>query len=248
MLGAKAPDNHNIVYRPIRPSDLQVLVQIHEELFPISVVNGHGIVSWAAVDSSRPGSQSDELIGFVTACLVAARGSEIGDIFRRNCLRKDETLVYILTLGVTKPYRNHGIATSLVREVIEYASSLPACRAVYLHVILYNDPAISFYKKMLFKCVRRVSNMYNIKGQHYDSYLFVYYVNDGRSPCSPLNLVAPVVAYLQSLFKSQDTKLWKVDRVEEYPKWLKCKETNGLQITENKRIITADNSVCQCVV
>ncbi|KAK1262126.1 hypothetical protein QJS04_geneDACA008857 [Acorus gramineus] len=255
MIGAKAPDGPNIVYRPIRPSDLQVLVQIHEELFPIryemeffcSVVNGHGIVSWAAVDSSRPGSQSDELIGFVTARLVAARESEIGDIFRWNCLRKDETLVYILTLGVAKPYRNHGIATSLVREVIKYASSLPACRAVYLHVIVYNDPAISFYKKMLFKCVRRISNFYNIKGQHYGSYLFVHYVNGGRSPCSPLNLVAPVVAYLQSLFKSLATKLRKVDWIEEYPKWLKCKETNGLLIMENKRIITADNSVCQCV-
>ncbi|KAK1326885.1 hypothetical protein QJS10_CPA01g02944 [Acorus calamus] len=252
MLDAKAPHCPNIVYRPIRPSDLEVLEQIHAALFPIryemefflSVVNGHDIVSWAAVDTNRPDSQSDELIGFVTARVVSAKESEIGDMLRQNPSRKDETLVYILTLGVVKPYRNHGIATTLVREVIKYASSIPACRAVYLHVISYNDPAISFYQKMLFKCVRRISNFYYIKGQHYDSYLFIYYVNGGRSPCSPRDLVAAVAAYLLSLFKSLAMKLRKN---EKYPKWPKCKDTNTLMVTHNKKTISSDNSVCQCV-
>ena len=77
-------------------------------------------------------------------------------------------------------------ATSLIQEVIKYASSITNCKAVYLHVIAYNNPAIHFYKKMLFKLVRRLPKFYYINGQHYDSYLFVYYVNGGRSPCSPL--------------------------------------------------------------
>lgn len=77
-------------------------------------------------------------------------------------------------------------ASSLIREVIKYASSIPTCRAVYLHVISYNNPAINLYKKISFKCVRRLRGFYFINGQHYDSYLFMYYVNGGRSPCSPL--------------------------------------------------------------
>lgn len=124
----------------------------------------------------------------------------------------DQTLVYILTLGVAEAYRNLGIgrnsshldmvcifhhtrvslicawsaASSLIREVIKYASNIPNCRAVYLHVISYNKPAIYLYKKMSFQCVRRLQGFYLINGQHYDSYLFMYYVNGGRSPCSPL--------------------------------------------------------------
>lgn len=77
-------------------------------------------------------------------------------------------------------------ASSLVQEVIKYATSIASCRGVYLHVISYNQPAINFYKKMLFRLVRRLSHFYYIRGCHYDSYLFVYYVNGGRSPCSPL--------------------------------------------------------------
>lgn len=77
-------------------------------------------------------------------------------------------------------------ASSLIREVVKYASSIPTCRAAYLHVISYNNPAIHLYTKMSFKCVRRLEGFYLINGQHYDSYLFVYYVNGARSPCSPL--------------------------------------------------------------
>ena len=135
---------------------------------------------------------------------------KIGDILQCDSSRSGQTLVYILTLGVVETYRNLGIgeiificshilkclislpiwswiaASTLIREVLKYASSIPTCRAVYLHVISYNNPAIHFYKKMLFKCVRRLHDFYFINGQHYDSYLFVYYVNGGRSPCSPL--------------------------------------------------------------
>ena len=94
-------------------------------------------------------------------------------------------------LNVSSPYDQNllgveSTATSLIHEVIKYASSIPVCRAVYLHVISYNNPAIHVYKKMLFKCVRRLHGFYLINGQHYDSYLFVYYVNGSRSPCSPL--------------------------------------------------------------
>lgn len=44
------------------------------------MVNGRDIVSWGAVDSSRPDGQSDELIGFVTARIVLAKESEVDPI------------------------------------------------------------------------------------------------------------------------------------------------------------------------
>ncbi|XP_058085642.1 histone acetyltransferase MCC1 [Magnolia sinica] len=254
MVDSTAARCPNIVYRPIRPSDLEVLEQMHIALFPIryeseffrNVVNGHDIVSWAAVDSSRPDSQCDELIGFVTARIIAAKESEIGDMLGYDSSRTDQTLVYVLTLGVVEAYRNLGIASSLIREVIKYAASMPVCRAVYLHVISYNDPAIHFYKKMQFKCLRRLSNFYYIKGRHYDSFLFVYYVNGGRSTCSPLDLMAALATYVRSLFSSLAAKLWKKEE-KNAARWSKCKETSSLLITQNKRIHTAENAACQCV-
>lgn len=194
MLKLKGSRHPVISYRPIRPSDLEVLERIHCDLFPIryeteffhNVVHGRDIISWGAVDRNRPNGHSDELIGFLTARVVMAKDSEVEDLLRFDSSKSDQTLVYILTLGVVDSYRNFGIASSLIREAIKYAANISTCRAVYLHVISYNNPAIHLYKKMSFQCVRRLHAFYFINGQHYDSYLFIYYVNGGRSPCSPL--------------------------------------------------------------
>lgn len=53
------------------------MVHRYEAEFFHKVVNGHDIVSWGAVDRSRPDEQSDELIGFVTVRLIAANESEV---------------------------------------------------------------------------------------------------------------------------------------------------------------------------
>lgn len=254
MVDLKISHRPIISYRPIRPSDLAVLEQIHGDVFPIryeseffqNVVNGRDIVSWGAVDRNRSNGESDEIIGFVTARLVLANESEIGDMLQCDSSKSGQTLVYILTLGVEETYRNLGIASTLIREVIKYASSIPTCRGVYLHVISYNNPAIHFYKKMLFKCVRRLHDFYFINGQHYDSYLFVYYVNGGRSPCSPLELVTVVVTCMRNGLKSVAARLWKND--DKSPKWSKCKESWGLmRTTQSKRVLTPEGSGCECV-
>ncbi|XP_020528960.1 histone acetyltransferase MCC1 isoform X3 [Amborella trichopoda] len=253
-----------IAYRPIRPSDLESLKELHDDIFRyeseffLNVVHGRDIVSWGAVDSSRPCNQSDELIGFVTARVVVASESELEDLLGYDTLRRERKFVYILTLGVVEPYRNLHIASSLVREVIKYASSISSCRAVYLHVIDYNTPAIHFYQKMSFKCLRKLHNFYYIERRHYDSFLYVYYVNGGRSPCSALclhimhfhyrlgrDLVAVVAAYMRSLFTSIISRIWKSEE-KINPRWPQCKESNGLLMTPN-RTTNLNNAGCQCV-
>ena len=49
----------------------------YESEFFLNVVNGRGIVSWAAVDTSRPDAHGDEPIGFVTARVVVATETEV---------------------------------------------------------------------------------------------------------------------------------------------------------------------------
>ncbi|KAJ9546136.1 hypothetical protein OSB04_025843 [Centaurea solstitialis] len=246
MMNLSASRRPSISYRPIQPTDLEVLVKIHGDLFPIryeieffhNVVNGRDIVSWGAVDRNRPNGESDELIGFVTARIVMAKESEIEDMLRFDKSRSDQTLVYILTLGVVESYRNFGIATSLIREVIKYASNIPNCRAVYLHVISYNNSAIHLYQKMSFLCVRRLHAFYYIDNQHYDAYLFIYYVNGGRSPCSPLELVTLLVTYMRRGLKLITARVWKNG-----PKRVKYRDKGCLlPMTENKRNITIEGA------
>lgn len=255
MVDLKSSHRPIISYRPIQPSDREVIEQIHSELFPIryesefynNVVNGHGIVSWGAVDHARPPSQCDELVGFVTVKIVLAKETEICDLLSADAKTSDQTLVYILTLGVVETYRNVGIASSLINEVIRYSSSISSCRAVYLHVISYNAPAIHLYKKMSFKCVRRLNGFYLINGQHYDAYLFVYYVNGGRSPCSPLELAMIMVTYMRSGIRMVTTRFW---RSEERKQWksTKCKEKRSLMTaSHSKRNLAIDGSEFQSV-
>ncbi|CAI9767785.1 unnamed protein product [Fraxinus pennsylvanica] len=248
MVNLKAPDRPIISYRPIRPSDLEVLENIHGDLFPIryeseffrNAVNGHDIVCWGAVDRSRPNAQSNELIGFVTARIVSAKESEVEDFISFDSSKSDQTLIYILTLGVVESHRNLGIASALIHKVIKYASSIPTCRAVYLHVISYNNAAIHLYQKMSFQCVRRLHNFYFINEQHYDSYLFIYHVNGGRSPCSPLELGRHLVTCVKSRFNLMVAKLWR-NEDRKISKWPASKESSYLlPMVQNKRSVTAE--------
>ena len=52
--------------------------------FFLNVVHGRGIISWAAVDRSRSDSQCDELIGFVTARVIAASEGEVSSPIREQ--------------------------------------------------------------------------------------------------------------------------------------------------------------------
>ncbi|XP_018488503.1 histone acetyltransferase MCC1-like isoform X1 [Raphanus sativus] len=248
----------SIYYRPINPNDLDRLEQIHRDIFPIkyeseffqSVVNGVGIVSWAAVDRSRPDGHCDELIGFVTAKFVLAKESEIDDLICYDSSQGEETLIYILTLGVVESYRNHGIAMSLISGVIRYASGLSLCRGVYLHVIAYNNPAIRLYNRLMFRCVRRLNGFYLIKRQHFDAFLFVYFVNGSRSPCSPLRnnlgngfcreVAMFVVNYMKNGIKSVASKLTRKE--EKGLKWLVPKDTDCVLPTQTEPNLGSSSS------
>lgn len=61
------------------PKKYSNLFRYETEFFE-NVVNGHDIVSWAAVDRNRPNDKNDELIGFVTAKIVLAKESEVGSL------------------------------------------------------------------------------------------------------------------------------------------------------------------------
>lgn len=62
---------------PINPLILVFVLLRYEREFFLNVVNGNGIISWGAVDTSRSDDRRDELIGFVTTRIIAAQDSEV---------------------------------------------------------------------------------------------------------------------------------------------------------------------------
>ncbi|KAI4322020.1 hypothetical protein L6164_021748 [Bauhinia variegata] len=232
MVNPKVSTRPTICYRPIRPSDFDILEHIHGNLFPIryestffqDVVNGRDIVSWGAVDRSRPDGTSDELIGFVTARIVHARESEIVDMIGYDSSETDPTLVYILTLGVVETYRNLGIASSLIREVIKYSSSIPTCRAVYLHI------GVDF-NFTLDACVSLVLFLFS---------RIVIFSSRFRE------LLTAIVSYMRSGFKSVTARLYKNEE-RKITRWAKCKENHSLISTTHKRNLAVECTGYECV-
>lgn len=62
---------------------------------------------------------------------------------------KDCEVGYILSLGVHKKFRRNGIGSLLLDALINYLTTSEKCRvkAIFLHVLTTNQPAILFYEK-----------------------------------------------------------------------------------------------------
>ncbi|KAF8045951.1 hypothetical protein N665_4190s0001 [Sinapis alba] len=130
---------------------------------------------------------------------------------------------------------------SLISGVIRYASGLSLCRGVYLHVIAYNNPAIRLYNRLMFRCVRRLNGFYLIKRQHFDAFLFVYFLNGSRSPCSPLEVAMFIVNYMKNGIKSVASKLTRKEE-EKGLKWLVPKDTDCVLPTQTKPNLVSSSS------
>lgn len=246
-----------IAYRPIRPSDLDVLIELHEALFPVkydfdfflSVVHGYGIISWAAVDTSRAGLLDDEIVGFVTTRVVSTEEIDTSGMLGYELEKSAKDLVYIMTLGVIKSYRKMGIASSLIQRVLDYASTIPTCRAVYLHVITNNVNAISFYEKSSFQCLQRVKDFYYINEHHYDALIYIYYVNGGRAPCTAIDFLISMSSLLRSYIASMAGWFWR--KASRRPgKWAKLQQKDSGSrslLWQQPRRASADSGTSLCV-
>lgn len=77
---------------------------------------------------------------------------EDGDILASS-FSVDTQVAYILSLGVVKEFRKHGIGSLLLESLKDHISTTAQdhCKAIYLHVLTTNNTAISFYENRDFK-------------------------------------------------------------------------------------------------
>ncbi|EEB10463.1 conserved hypothetical protein [Pediculus humanus corporis] len=109
---------------------------------------------------------------------------------------------YILSLGVSAPHRRNGIASLLLDNLIAHLTTVEHkfCRAIFLHVLTTNTPAIRFYESRNFKLQSFLPYYYLIKGRCKDGFTYVLYINGGHPPWGPCEYL---VHYCKALCNSQ---------------------------------------------
>ncbi|XP_049624454.1 N-alpha-acetyltransferase 60 isoform X1 [Suncus etruscus] len=108
---------------------------------------------------------------------------EDGDILASS-FSVDTQVAYILSLGVVKEFRKHGIGSLLLESLKEHISTTAQdhCKAIYLHVLTTNSAAISFYENRDFTQHHYLPYYYSIRGVLKDGFTYVLYLNGGHPP------------------------------------------------------------------
>jgi ribosomal protein S18 acetylase RimI-like enzyme len=213
---AEAEAIRHVRYRCLQPSDAAALKRLHDVIFPIDydqqffdcATHAKGIIGWAAVlpahhyqatfpDETTVFTGGEQLVGFITARdfvgqeqIPSADWQYLSlDHGVRSTMTSQAKATYILTLGVAKTFRQHGVAMALLR-LLERHAQLEGCVAMYLHVINYNMAAMNFYTKAGFTKAITLRNFYHIGTgralypdvKDYDASLFFKHVLSQEAP------------------------------------------------------------------
>ena len=91
---------------------------------------------------------------------------------------KRERLAHQATLGISvkKEYWNMGIATELMKVMIDFAKSNGQTEIIHLGVRADNHSAIHLYKKMGFEEIGRYKNFFKVNGEYFDDVLMNLYL------------------------------------------------------------------------
>ncbi|KAH9418830.1 N-alpha-acetyltransferase 60 [Dermatophagoides pteronyssinus] len=187
--------------RFLNPSDLDVVRRLCQEWFPVrypdawyeTIVNNHNQRFCSLVATIN-----DEIVALLVTEIRSYQNLNYEDFgfLAKHFEHYDNIQVaYILTLGVVKRLRRRGIATLLVKNLIQNLQTISTlkndCKAIYLHVLTTNMYAIRFYEKLQFQRYKLLPLYYSINDCSYDGYSYVYYLNDGHPSSWWLPLINP---------------------------------------------------------
>ncbi|XP_014243080.1 N-alpha-acetyltransferase 60 [Cimex lectularius] len=177
---------NNLQLRFLCPSDLEEVRALCRNWFPIDYP-----YNWYEEITSNPRFYSLAAIyeGVIIGLIVA----EIKSFSKLNkedksilstCFGKSSSVAYMLSLGVSEVHRRNGIASLLLDNLISHltAPENRDCKALFLHVLTTNKPAIHFYEHRNFRLHSFLPYYYYIKGMSKDGFTYVLYLNGGHSP------------------------------------------------------------------
>ena len=195
------PDN--IIYKPLTKKDIEETKNLHKEWFPINYSDNYfqtifteksgkyfSIGAFYTIFDEETKQKKEVIIGLALCEWINGSnyftkvfGKESALEIINNINYKEEVYsylkcddyhcIYIMTIGVLDEFRKMNIGSNIVQRIINIGLNDILCIGVFLDVIYFNNSAIKFYKKNLFKKVMTNRNYYNIKGNRYDAYSFL---------------------------------------------------------------------------
>ncbi|XP_015424630.1 PREDICTED: N-alpha-acetyltransferase 60-like [Myotis davidii] len=113
----------------------------------------------------------------------------------------DTQVAYILSLGVAKEFRKHGIGSLLLESLKDHISTTAQdhCKAIYLHVLTTNNTAINFYGNRDFKQHHYLPYYYSIRGVLKDGFTCIFYINGGHPSWTILDCIQHLGSALANL-------------------------------------------------
>ncbi|KAK0163019.1 hypothetical protein PV327_006735 [Microctonus hyperodae] len=176
----------NVQLRFLCPEDLEEVRALCQDWFPIDYP-----YSWYEdITSSSRFYALAAVFGGVIIGLIVAEIKPFATLNKEDqgilcsSLGKDSLVGYILSLGVRRAYRRNGIASLLLEQLLAHvtAPERSTVKAVFLHVLSSNAPAILFYQRCHFRLHSFLPYYYSIRGKCKDGFTYVLYVNGGHAP------------------------------------------------------------------
>ncbi|XP_050824447.1 N-alpha-acetyltransferase 60 [Gopherus flavomarginatus] len=176
----------DIKLRLLCHDDIDVVKQLCGDWFPIEYPD-----SWYQDITSNKkffslgATYRGTIVGMIVAEIKSRTKvhKEDGDILASS-FPVDTQVAYILSLGVVKEFRKHGIGSLLLESLKDHISTTAQdhCKAIYLHVLTTNNTAINFYENRDFRQHHYLPYYYSIRGVLKDGFTYVLYINGGHPP------------------------------------------------------------------
>lgn len=118
-------------------------------------------------DSFKNGlSNSMDRVGWRRILIAKNKGKEIvGHIDLRSYDQNYSHHRAVLGMGVHRDYRKMGVGSLLVESIITWAKNETALERIDLQVLSNNKQAVRLYKKLQFKDIGMVEDMFRIDGE-----------------------------------------------------------------------------------
>ena len=178
----------DIDYHEVSRWELDEIIALHKEWFPVTYsdsmfgsigISIKSIGAYLNITQFRKNAPP-LLIGLI---LFTISPNQDNSYLSLTYFMQNTNSAYIISVGVIEEMRGHGIATALIQKCKEKceASELKPL-FISLHVTTYNTQAIPLYEKLGFKRRKLLKKHYTVRGQKYDSYFYILYINNASEP------------------------------------------------------------------
>ncbi|EDV51247.1 N-alpha-acetyltransferase 60 isoform X2 [Drosophila erecta] len=212
---------NDVQLRFLVPDDLTEVRQLCQEWFPIDYP-----LSWYEDITS-----STRFFALAAVYNLAIIGLIVAEIKPyRNVNKEDKGILpdsmgrsadvgYILSLGVHRSHRRNGIGSLLLDALMNHLTTAErhSVKAIFLHTLTTNQPAIFFYEKRRFTLHSFLPYYYNIRGKGKDGFTYVNYINGGHPPWT---LLDHIKHYASKVRHTSSLCAWMAGRVQQVVRWL----------------------------